>query len=110
MKGASAGLMNRNKLSLPLAVVTQVLTAIPRRLITITAGVSGVSFAFGVFAGALGYRLISRRIQADQADQSANYSAWTKAKLYERAAEYEIPGRSEMSKDELLDAVLSAAA
>ena len=101
--------MTQTKHMSPADVMTQLLTAIPRRLFTITAGVSGVSFAFGVLAGVLGYRVISRRTQAKQAPFEANYEAWTKAKLYEVATDLDLTGRGEMSKDELIEAVRSAA-
>lgn len=36
---------------------------------------------------------------------SGSYDDWTKDKLYERAKELDIEGRSGMTKDELIDAV-----
>src|SRR5690606_29072574 len=105
--------MNRRKRSSSFGVASQLLTAIPRRLITITAGVSGVGFAFGVLVGALGYRAIrSRKTQREtiETNHQAQYEAWTKAKLHAPATELELPGRGEMNKDELIDAVRSAAA
>ena len=37
--------------------------------------------------------------------QSPPYEDWTKDDLYERAQEIDIDGRSDMSKDELIDAL-----
>lgn len=37
--------------------------------------------------------------------QSPKYEEWTKEKLYERAKEIGIEGRSNMSKEELIDAL-----
>ena len=36
------------------------------------------------------------------------YEEWTKAELYERAQELDVPGRSKMSKTELIEALRSA--
>jgi hypothetical protein len=38
-------------------------------------------------------------------DATTGYDRWTKAELYEKAAELEIEGRSSMTKDELVEAI-----
>lgn len=39
--------------------------------------------------------------------ESAPYEEWTKDDLYDRAQELDVDGRSDMSKDELIDALRS---
>ena len=41
----------------------------------------------------------------ERGGQSPPYEDWTKDDLYERAQELDIEGRSDMSKDELIDAL-----
>lgn len=47
----------------------------------------------------------SREKIGEQGGNSDSYDEWTKEELYERAQELDIDGRSEMSKDELIDAL-----
>lgn len=42
---------------------------------------------------------------SERGGESAPYEDWTKEELYERARELDIDGRSDMSKDELIDAL-----
>ncbi len=46
-----------------------------------------------------------RETAAERGGQSPPYEEWTKDELYERAQEIDIDGRSDMSKDELIDAL-----
>lgn len=46
-----------------------------------------------------------RTTAAKRGGQAPPYEDWTKADLYERAQDLEIDGRSNMSKDELIDAL-----
>jgi len=60
---------------------------------------------FGAVLGAVGHHLFTRRWRRVE----PNYQAWTKSKLYELAVDLDVPGRGEMSKDELIEAVSRAA-
>ncbi len=44
---------------------------------------------------------------AEAAGRAGPYEEWTKDELYERAQELDIEGRSEMNKEELIDALRS---
>ncbi|MDE0802592.1 MAG: Rho termination factor [Acidimicrobiales bacterium] len=46
-----------------------------------------------------------RETAGKRGGKSAPYEEWTKDDLYERAQEIDIEGRSDMSKDELIDAL-----
>ena len=46
-----------------------------------------------------------RQKAAERGGKSSPYEEWTKDELYERAQEIDIEGRSDMSKDELIDAL-----
>jgi hypothetical protein len=46
--------------------------------------------------------------EPDTPGQGVPYEQWTKAQLYERAQELEVPGRSQMSKGELVAALRQA--
>lgn len=81
---------------------TNLRDVIPMRLVTVTLGVFGTGLALGALIGALGYRAIAR------AGGQPRYESWTKAKLYDLAADRDIEGRSDMSKDELVDAIRQA--
>ncbi len=48
-----------------------------------------------------------REKAAERGGSSQAYEEWTKDELYERAQEVGIEGRSDMSKDELIDALRS---
>ena len=43
----------------------------------------------------------------EKGGESAPYEDWTKDELYERAQELDIDGRSDMTKDELIEALRS---
>jgi hypothetical protein len=78
---------------------------IPRELVVMTFGVFGAGLAFGMFIGALSYRALRRSSDTSE----ANYEAWSKTRLYDLASQQDIPGRESMSKDELIEAIRSAA-
>ncbi|WP_370326128.1 Rho termination factor N-terminal domain-containing protein [Euzebya sp.] len=42
---------------------------------------------------------------SEKGGKSPSYDEWTKEDLYERAQELDVEGRSDMSKDELIDAL-----
>ena len=46
-----------------------------------------------------------RLAAAKRGGESPSYDDWTKDELYERAQELDIEGRSDLSKDELIDAL-----
>ncbi|PRY22159.1 Rho termination factor-like protein [Aliiruegeria haliotis] len=46
-----------------------------------------------------------RQNPGQKGGSASAYEAWTKEELYERAQELEIDGRSDMSKDDLIDAL-----
>lgn len=46
-----------------------------------------------------------RTTAAKRGGESPSYDDWTKDELYERAQELDIEGRSDLSKDELIDAL-----
>ena len=48
---------------------------------------------------------IDRTTAAKRGGESPSYDDWTKDELYERAQELDIEGRSDLSKDELIDAL-----
>lgn len=47
----------------------------------------------------------SRKAVGRKGGQAGSYDEWTKQDLLKRARELEIPGRSSMSKDQLVDAL-----
>ena len=46
-----------------------------------------------------------RQTAAERGGSSPPYEVWTKDELYERAQEIGVEGRSDMTKDELIDAL-----
>ncbi|MEZ5371328.1 MAG: Rho termination factor [Microthrixaceae bacterium] len=46
-----------------------------------------------------------RSTAAERGGKSPSYDEWSKDDLYERAQELDIDGRSDMTKDELIDAL-----
>lgn len=46
-----------------------------------------------------------RHTAAERGGNASPYEEWTKAELYERAQDLDIDGRSDMTKDELIDAL-----
>lgn len=47
----------------------------------------------------------NRHTAAKRGGESPSYDKWTKDDLYERAQELDVDGRSDMTKDELIDAL-----
>lgn len=52
-------------------------------------------------------RIANSEGASSRGGQSAPYEEWTKDELYERAQELDIDGRSDMTKDELIEALRS---
>ena len=53
-------------------------------------------------------RIANASNASEKGGRASPYEEWTRDELYERAQELEIEGRSDMTKDELIDALRNA--